>query len=182
MVLDAAQEAKERADYSAFSVWGVFHNEEPESDRNEIILLDAVRERVDFPSLKKLAMRKYEEYEPDSFLIEKKSSGVALFQELRRMGLCVAEFTPHRGTGDKTARLNGVSDMIQDGLVWVPETRWAEELVDEVVSYPTSSNDDYLDTMVMALARFRQGAMVRVSSDRKDEPSYFKGNRRGGYY
>lgn len=182
MVLDAAQETKERADYSAFSIWGVFFNEDPASDRNEIILLDAVRERVDFPSLKKLAFRKYDEFEPDSFLIEKKSSGVALFQELRKMGMSVSEFTPHRGTGDKTARLNGVSDMIKDGLVWIPETRWAEELVDEVVSFPATTHDDYVDTMVMALARFRQGGLVRVSSDEREEPSYFKGNRTGKYY
>jgi len=38
-----------------------------------------------------------------------------------------------------------------------------------------------VDSMVMALMRFRQGGFIRLPSDERDEPTPFK-YRRGGYY
>ena len=105
--------------------------------------------------------------------MEKKSSGVAVYQEMRRMGIPVQEYTPHRGTGDKMARLNSVSDIIASGFVWVPAKRWAEELVEEVAGFPFMSNDDLVDSTVMALLRFRQGGFIRLPTDEPDdEPQY----------
>jgi predicted phage terminase large subunit-like protein len=179
MSLDAAAESHNRADYTAITTWGVFLNEE-EGNHN-IILLNAVKTRVEFPALKALALEEYKEWEPDSFIVEKKSSGTALYQELRRMGLIVQEYTPHRGSGDKTARLNSVSDIVQSGLVWVPQARWAEEVVEEVAGFPFMRNDDLVDSTVMALMRFRQGGFIRLPSDELEEPTLFK-RRHGGYY
>lgn len=68
------------------------------------------------------------------------------------------------------------------GLCWVPATRWAEELVDEVAGFPFASNDDLVDSMVMALMRFRQGGFIRLPTDEQDEIKQFKSSRRGGYY
>jgi len=113
--------------------------------------------------------------------VEKKSSGTPLYQEMRRMGLIVQEYTPHRGTGDKTARLNSVSDIVRSGLVYVPQTRWAEEVVEEVAGFPFMSNDDLVDTAIMALMRFRQGGFISLPSDEPEEQTYFK-QRLGGYY
>ena len=179
MSLDSAAETHNKADFTSITTWGVFMNEE--TDMHNIILLNAIKERLEFPELKTRAMKEYGEWEPDAFIVEKKSSGVALYQELRRMGIPVQEFTPHRGTGDKMARLNSVSDIVKEGLVWVPQKRWAEEVVEEVAGFPFMSNDDQVDTTVMALMRFRQGGFVRLESDMQDEPRYFK-QRRGGYY
>ena len=97
------------------------------------------------------------------------------------MGLIVQEYTPHRGSGDKTARLNSVADIVQSGLVWVPQTRWAEEVVEEVAGFPFMRNDDLVDSTVMALMRFRQGGSIRLPSDEAEEPLLFK-QRHGGYY
>lgn len=179
MSLDSAAETNNRADYTAMTTWGVFHNEE--DDRYDIVLLNSVKKRFEFPELKDAAFEHYREWDPDCFIVEKKSSGVALYQEMRRMGLPVQEFTPHRGTGDKTARLNSVADIIRSGMVWVPRTRWAEELVEEVAAFPFASNDDLTDSTVMALMRFRNGGFIRLPTDEPDEPKYFK-RRRGGYY
>ena len=179
MSLDAAAETHNRADYTALTTWGVFLNE----DKNEyhIILLNSIKKRLEFPELKSLAMEEYSEWEPDSFIVEKKSAGTAIYQEMRRMGIPVQEYTPHRGSGDKLARLNSVTDIVSSGLVWVPETRWAEELVEEVAGFPFMSHDDLVDSMVMALMRFRQGGFIRLPNDEPDEIRYFK--RRGsGYY
>ena len=179
MTLDAAQETHNRADFTAITTWGVFFNDQ--SDLNEIILLNAIKERYEFPELKAKTLEEYAEWEPDSFIVEKKSAGAALYQELRRMGIPVSEFTPHRGSGDKTARLNSVTDIVKSGLCWVPRTRWAEELVDEVASFPFGSNDDLVDTTVMALMRFRQGGFLKLPSDEAQEPQYWKRASKGYY-
>jgi len=185
MSLDAAAETNNRADFTALTTWGVFMNEEstgPGANTYNIILLNSIKKRVEFPELKKLALEEYQEWEPDAFIVEKKSSGTALYQEMRRMGLPVQEYTPHRGSGDKLARLNSVADIVQSGLCWVPQTRWAEEVVEEIAGFPFMSNDDLVDSTVMALMRFRQGGFIRLPTDEKDEVRYFKSPRRAGYY
>jgi predicted phage terminase large subunit-like protein len=179
MSLDAAAETHNRADYTALTTWGVFLNEEV--DNYNIILLNSIKKRMEFPELKQLAMDEYSEWEPDSFIVEKKSAGTALYQEMRRMGIPVSEFTPHRGSGDKMARLNSVTDIVASGLCWVPETRWAEEVIEEIAGFPFMSHDDLVDATVMALMRFRQGGFIRLPSDEPEETRYFK--RRGsGFY
>jgi predicted phage terminase large subunit-like protein len=179
MSLDSAAEKHNRADFTALTTWGVFFNEE--TNAHNIILLNSIKERLEFPELKELAMEQYSMWDPDAFIVEKKSSGVALYQEMRRMGLVIQEYTPHRGSGDKLARLNSVSDIIASELVWVPQTRWAEEVIEEIAGFPFMSNDDLVDSTIMALMRFRQGGFIRLPSDEPDEIKYFS-RRSVGYY
>ena len=180
MSLDSAAEKHNRADFTSLTTWGVFFNEE--TNAHNIILLNAVKDRFEFPELKAKVFDEYQYWEPDSFIVEKKSSGVALYQEMRRMGVPVTEFTPHRGTGDKYARLNSVADIVSSGLCWVPQTRWAEDLVEEIAAFPYGSNDDQVDSTTMALTRFRQGGFVRLPSDMDEEVQWFKSKRGRGYY
>lgn len=179
MSLDAAAETNTRADFTALTVWGVFQNEE--EGAHHIILLYALKERMEFPELKRMALEQYKEWEPDSFIVEKKSAGTALYQELRRMGLPVNEYTPHRGTGDKIARLNSVADILSSGFVWVPDRRWAEEVVEEVASFPYGSNDDLVDATIMAMLRFRQGGFITLPTD-EVEDDYMELPMKEGYY
>jgi predicted phage terminase large subunit-like protein len=180
MSLDAAAESHNRADFTALTTWGVWFNDE--EDCYNIILLNSIKKRLEFPELKTLALDEYKHWEPDSFIVEKKSSGTALYQEMRRMGLPVQEYTPHRGSGDKLARLNSVADIVKSKLCWVPQTRWAEEVVEEIAGFPFMSNDDLVDSTVMALMRFRQGGFVRLPTDEREEQRYFKSSRRTAYY
>ena len=179
MSLDAAAETHNRADYTSLTVWGVFLNEE--EDCHHIILLHAIKDRFEFPELKRMATDEYARWEPDAFIVEKKSAGVALYQEMRRTGLPVQEYTPHRGSGDKMARLNSVADIISSGLVWVPDRRWAEEVVEEIAAFPFGPNDDHVDSTVQALLRFRQGGFIALPTDEVDEPDH-KVPPREGYY
>jgi predicted phage terminase large subunit-like protein len=176
MALDAAAEAHNKADFTAITTWGVFLNEE--TDANNIILLNAVKERVEFPELKKLAYKEWQRWEPDAFIVEKKSSGTPLYQEMRRSGIPVNEYTPTRGTSSnpntKMARLNSVADIVASGVCWVPDTRWAQELVEEVAGFPYMSHDDQTDTLIMALMRFRQGGFLTLPDDEMDEPLSFR--------
>ena len=172
MSLDAAAEKHNRADYTALTTWGVFFNEN--ENAHHLILLDSIKKRLEFPELKQLSMDEYTKWEPDAFIVEKKSAGTAIYQEMRRMGLPVQEYTPHRGTGDKLARLNSVADIIASGMTWVPSTRWADELVEEIAGFPFMSNDDLVDSTVMALLRFRQGGFIRLPTDEwEDEAPYY---------
>ena len=177
---DTAHETKTSSDYTACTTWGVWYNEE-EGSRPSVMLLDAFKERMEFPELKEAALKQYREWRPDSFLVEKKAAGAPLIQELRRMGIPVDEFTPSRGN-DKVARLNAVSDLFASGAVWAPDRRWARDVIEEVVAFPVGEHDDYVDTMTQALLRFRNGGFITLPSDEPDEPRFFKSGRRAAYY
>jgi predicted phage terminase large subunit-like protein len=177
---DTAFEKTNRADYSAGTTWGIFNFDEDNGQPN-IILLNVYKKRVEFPELKRDVLREYEEFEPDGLLIEKKASGAPLIYDLRAMGIPVQEYTPSRGQ-DKIARLNSVSDIIASGKVWVPRTRWAEELVDEIAAFPSGEHDDLVDATTLALMRFRQGGFLRLPSDEPEEIKLFKSSRRAAYY
>jgi len=176
---DTAFEKTQRADYSAGTTWGVFINDEDNSTPN-IILLNTYKKRVEWVELKRDVLAEYREWEPDSVLIEKKATGAPLIYELRAMGIPVQEYTPSRGQ-DKIARLNSVSDIIASGKVWLPRTQWAEELVDEVGSFPSGEHDDLVDSMTLALMRFRQGGFLRLPSDEPDEITYFRSKKAAFY-
>ena len=177
---DTAFEKNNRADYSAGTTWGIFNCEEDNFAPN-IILLNTYKKRAEFPELKRDVLREYNEYEPDSLIVEKKASGAPLIYDLRAMGIPVQEYTPGKGQ-DKIARLNSVSDIIASGKVWVPQTRWAEELVDEVAAFPSGEHDDLVDATTLALMRFRQGGFLRLPSDEPEEIKWFKGHRRERFY
>jgi predicted phage terminase large subunit-like protein len=179
MSWDTAFEKSTRSDYSACTTWGVFYQANAETGKTDtnIILLNAFRDRMEFPELKRMAIKHYKEWTPDSVIIEKKASGAPLIYELRAMGIPVQEFTPTKGN-DKISRLNAVSDMFASGRVWAPNTHWAEEVIDEVASFPAGEHDDYVDSVSLALMRFRKGGYIRSSLDQEDEPLDSRRNQR----
>ena len=176
---DTAFEKNQRADYSACTTWGVFTN--AEDGTANLILLDTYKKRVEWVELKRDALAQYKMWEPDGLLIEKKATGAPLIYELRSMGIPVQEYTPSRGQ-DKIARLNSVSDIIASGKVWVPRTRWAEELVDEIAAFPSGEHDDLVDATTLALMRFRSGGFLRLPSDEPEDLKWFKSRRGERYY
>jgi len=176
---DTAFEKTQRADYSAGTTWGVFTHHKDNS--KNIILLNTYKKRVEFPDLKRDVLREYNDYEPDTIIIEKKASGAPLIYDLRAMGIPVQDYTPSKGQ-DKIARLNSVSDIIASGRVWVPQTRWAEELVDEIAAFPSGEHDDLVDATTLALMRFRSGGFIRLPSDEAEDIQWFKGRRKERFY
>jgi len=179
---DTAFLKSERADYTAITTWGVFYPEGKIGEEiyhgNEahIILIDCVKERFDFPELKNEALRLHEYWAPDIVIIEAKASGIPLVQELRRVGIPVNTFSPGKGQ-DKIARLNSVSPIFQDGRVWVPDNRFGEELMEEVSDFPGGENDDLVDATTLALARFREGGFLQLTTDYFEEEEPYHGQR-----
>ncbi len=177
---DTAFTKTERSDYSACTTWGVFYQDDDTGlPQANIILLNAFKKRMEFPELKQRALEEYKEWEPDAFIVEAKASGAPLIFELRAMGIPVQEYTPSKGN-DKVARLNSVADLFASGRVWAPETRWADEVMEEVASFPSGEHDDLVDSTSQALLRFRRGGFIRLDSDEEDEPRQFR--RKVPYY
>jgi predicted phage terminase large subunit-like protein len=177
---DTAFEKSNRADYSACTTWGVFYKTDNEGfEVAHIILLDAFKERMEFPELKQKAMELYKEWEPDSCIVEKKAAGAPLIYEMRRMGIPLQEYTPGKGS-DKIARVNAISDLFASGFVWCPDTRWAEEVMEECASFPNGDHDDLMDSTSQALLRFRQGGFIRLNSDEYDNETVPR--KKAAYY
>lgn len=204
---DTALRKNERADYSAFTSWGIFEtqvldvapeSEDPDAPRayyprkyktiDNIILLSAYKARLDFPELKRKVREFYDEDTPDSLLIEDKGSGTSLIQEMRSMGIAVDNFSYGRGrakgtgqSNDKIARANMVTDIFASGYVWIPERRFAEMVRTEMNDFPAGEHDDLVDSTVQAMIRFREGGFVRTANDEQEDETTTR-IRRKRYY
>ena len=170
---DTAFSKKESADYSAITTWGVFRSEETGADN--IILMDASRGRWNFPELKEKALEENEYWEPDMMIVEAKASGLPLTDELRRAGIPIMNYTPSKGR-DKVTRMHTVAPLFEAGMVWAPEKHFADEVIDECMAFPNGEHDDYVDSMTMALIRFRQGGFISLNGE-EDDTNYYRPKR-----
>ena len=159
---DTAFSKRETADFSAITTWGVFSPKQ-EGPQN-LILLDAKKGRWDFPELKMQALDQYKFWEPETVIVEAKASGLPLTQELRQIGIPVVNFTPSKGN-DKLTRVHSVSPLFESGMIWAPDERWADEVIEECAAFPNGENDDLVDSTTQALMRYRQGNFVQLPSD-----------------
>ena len=173
---DTALTTKERSDWSVCQTWGVW----TDGDATNLILLNSAKGKWEFPDLKIEAHRQYEMWQPDSVIIEAKASGQPLIDEMRRSGIFVQDFSPGKGH-DKIARLNAVADMFAAGHVWFPETSWANEVVEEVLAFPSGEHDDQTDALTLALRRARTGGLLRLSTDHGDNEYLPQMRRKGAY-
>lgn len=165
---DTAFEEDEEDDFSARTTWGVFEWEEQAFEglpwqlrynnqpRLSLILLEHMEERLTFPDLREEAQRSAEQWEPDRILIEKKSSGHSLIQELRR-GLRAkgTSVTAVKVSDSKFARAHAASLVLERGCVWIPKRRWAYGVRKHCGEFPTGENDDTFDTVTQALLWLR---------------------------
>jgi len=168
---DTAFSKKETADYSAITTWGVFANEETGADN--IILMDARRGRWNFPELKGVASEEYEYWEPDMVIIEAKASGMPLTDELRAAGIPVMNYTPSKGR-DKVTRMHTVAPLFEAGMVWAPDKKFSDEVIEECLAFPNGDHDDFVDSMTMALIRFRQGGFIELEGENEGSDWYPK--------
>lgn len=189
--LDTAFSTKQTADYSAYTLWGIFHKREQFSDGTEgnvanMILLAAGKGRWEFPELCGKVTRLYRKYKPDAIIIEKKASGQSLLQEFRRRGYPVVEYIPER---DKMSRVHSVTPFFQTGRVWTPEKAWVGPIVDELISFPHAPNDDFVDTVTQAVLWMRDNWQLHhagyksfMEQDDDDEDSKHSHKKRATYW
>ena len=163
---DTAFMKKETADFSAITTWGVFYLNE-DSPLN-LILLDSLKGRYEFPELRRRALEQYKYWTPETVIIESKASGLPLTYELRQMDIPVVNFTPSKGN-DKHVRVNSVAPLFESGSIWAPEQKFAEEVIEECAAFPYGDHDDLVDSTTQAIMRFRQGGFLPHPEDYKDE-------------
>jgi len=184
--MDTAYSAKEQADFSVISTWGLFYPDgyfdiqllssiydEDDGHRfdgkvGHLILMDVMKKRLSFPDLKKEAYRLHDYWQPDSTIIEAKASGMPLAHEMRQAGIPVNTFSPGKGT-DKVTRANSASVLLENGLVWAPVNDWADDLIEECHNFPMGKYDDQVDTTTAAFIRFRKGGLLRLTSDDRSD-------------
>jgi predicted phage terminase large subunit-like protein len=162
---DTAFLKKESADFSAITTWGMFY---PDQDSPlNLILLDAVKGRYEFPELRRRALQQYKYWQPETVIIEAKASGLPLTYELRQMDIPVINFTPSKGN-DKHVRVNSVAPLFESGMIWAPDQKFAEEVIEECAAFPYGDHDDLVDSMTQAVMRFRQGGLIKHPEDYVD--------------
>ena len=183
---DTAFTERTSGDPTACTVWGVF---KPEDRASSVMLLDAWGDHLSYPDLKPRVLEDYtasyggvDEFNKgkrvDLVLVEEKGSGISLIQDLQRAGVHVRAYNP--GRADKVTRLHVVSNIIQAGRVYIPESSkvkgqfrsWAEPFVEQVCSFPLASHDDYVDTMSQALRMLRDMNFLNIDPVAVDEDYY----------
>ena len=87
--------------------------------------------------------------------------------ELRQMDIPVINFTPSKGN-DKHVRVNSVAPLFESGMIWAPDQKFAEEVIEECAAFPYGDHDDLVDSMTQAVMRFRQGGLIRHPEDYVD--------------
>ena len=159
---DTAYLKKETADFSAITTWGVFYPNE-DSPAN-LILIDSIKGRYEFPELRRVALDQYKYWRPESVIIEAKAAGLPLTYELRQMDIPVQNFTPSKGN-DKHVRVNTCAPLFESGIIWAPDQKFAEEVIEECAAFPHGDHDDLVDSMTQAVMRFRQGGFLTHPED-----------------
>ena len=139
---DTAMKASEIADYSVGTVWHV--------QGDNCYLLDLIRNRLDFPDLKRAVIKQKEQWPSAQILIEDKGSGTSLIQELRHQQIAVI---PIVCKDDKVTRLFATQPRFESGSVHFPgQAPWLEDLITELLAFPHGRHDDQVDSIAQALA------------------------------
>jgi predicted phage terminase large subunit-like protein len=139
---DTASKATELADYSVCTSWGVLGK--------DLYLIDVFRRRLEYPELKRAVRAQHERFAAGVVLIEDKSSGTQLIQELIDEGMWVV--TRYQPQADKVMRLYAQTATIENGFVHLPEAApWLAAYLDELTSFPRGLHDDQVDSTAQAL-------------------------------
>ena len=144
---DCACKASELSDFSACTSWG--------ADKNRLYLLDVMRKRLDYPELKKTVVQQARDFNASNVIIEDRSAGTQLIQELIAAGTHgVVRYAPK---DDKVMRMHSASSTIENGFVHIPvEAPWLAEYLHEMAMFPNAKYDDQVDSTSQALDWFRQ--------------------------
>tara|TARA_R110000824_G_scaffold2970_3_gene13556 strand:- start:1345 stop:2883 length:1539 start_codon:yes stop_codon:yes gene_type:complete len=153
-----------KASYSACTTWGVFTM----GGRYCIMIMHRWRDKLGYPDLRRKAKELHDEYAPDAILVEKKASGQSLIQDLRQMGLTAIPYTPDR---DKVSRAHVSSSLLEAGIVWYPDRRWAEEVIHQCAVFPSGDGTDVVDTVTQALIRLRAMWYAEPEEDSRWTPT-----------
>lgn len=205
--VDTAYTEKTINDPSAMTVWGVFTQDpvalasrmigadgRPEylprtyiEQAPKVMLMAAWAEHLEFHDLVEKVAKTARKCRVDKVLIENKSSGISVAQELRRIYASenfAVQLNDPKST-DKISRLYSVQHIFNDGTVYAPDRKWADEVISEVEVFPKGKHDDRVDTVSQAMKHMRDlGLLVRAPERLAeiDEMRQYAGKPPGALY
>jgi len=144
---DTAFKKNEENDYSVCTTWVV--------TKNRYWLINCVRERLEFPELKKKVVEQYTKFKPRQVLIEDKASGQSLIQEIQRETRIPVKAI--KINGDKVARANAVTPLFEAGKVTIELSEWSDTVMNECSAFPSGEFDDIVDSVTLFLNEMKSG-------------------------
>ncbi len=138
---DTASKAKELSDYSVCTSWLV--------QENRYYLFDVLREKLDYPSLKRRVFEHSIRHDANSVLIEDKCSGTSLIQDIKQENTFgIPDPIGILPEGDKITRMSAQSAKIEAGQVYLPkQAPWLGDLQAELLQFPRGRHDDQVDSI-----------------------------------
>jgi predicted phage terminase large subunit-like protein len=145
---DTAGTAKKTSDYTAAVVVGY---------RDGCFwLLHYVNERLSYVQQRAMLRQLCADWRPDSVVVEGRSTGDAIVDDLRSVVPGIRTVNP---TTDKVQRLAPTLPLWQAHQVLIPDAKWFPrigEVIEQLVTFPASPNDDFVDALVYALLECRR--------------------------
>jgi len=144
---DCAQKVGLSNDFSVCATWA--------RTRNGFLILDVWRGKLEAPDLERKVQSQFAAFKPSAVVIEDKSSGSSLIQNLRRFTtIPILAYDP--GRFDKGVRLSAAAPTIEAKKVFLPKrASWVETFIAEHENFP-GEHDDQCDTTSMAIDFFNK--------------------------
>jgi phage terminase large subunit-like protein len=158
-------------DPSACTVWGCFTEVIGKNKVQGAMLLDAWDDHLGYPAFRKKVVADWHEVygksserkgkKADAVLVENKSSGISILQDLRAANIPAIPYNP--GNASKVMRANAVAPVHELDVVYILESSkepgefvtWARPFVEQVGKFPKATHDDYC---------VQQGSLVTMSN------------------
>lgn len=149
---DCAEKPGVTNDFSVCATW--------DQTASGFYLVDLWSERVAFPELQAACKDLYARHKPDAIVIEDKSAGVQLIQNLKAdTSLPILPYDP--GRKDKVVRASGAQPTVEAGNCYLPSDRpWVELFLSRHEKFPNDDHDDEVDTTSMMVEYFRNQPVV----------------------
>jgi len=155
---DLASTTAERSDWSVCTTWLI--------DKRSYYLVDVWRGKLAFPYLRRKLVELARHHNANSLLIEKAGPGLHLIQELQA--------NPENGVStpigivpvdSKAVRMEAQAVRFEAGQVFLPnEAPWLSDLLNELLAFPTSRNDDQIDSVSQFLNWAERRYMTEYTS------------------
>ena len=150
---DVASKQGEESDYSVCTTWLVHEN--------RYYLIDVLRGRFDFPTLRMKVFEQATLHKAAQILIEDAGVGTGLIQELKTTDFSVIAVKPEY---DKKIRMAIQSGKIENGQLFLPkEASWLADFEAELFAFPRGRHDDQVDSISQALAHKSSSYWTKAS-------------------
>lgn len=167
--VDTAMTEKQENDPSAMTIWGVWADDK---GRPKVMLMDAWEDRLQFRPLVDKVIETCRRRKVDRLIVEAKANGISVAQEIVR--LCTGEefgttLIEVKSSDSKEARAYSVQHLFSEGLVYAPERRWSDMVINQCAVFPKGKHDDLVDSTTHALRTLRSMGLAKLMEEHEDD-------------